>query len=97
LEEEELWISIYRTPWTTPPDFRPSWEWDSVELKTGVGSKWLRAMRSFARQSRGTRIKLLPPSRTMSAVRTIASNRAGGWVHDIPPNVFFWVAIYIDI
>jgi hypothetical protein len=24
LEEEELWISIYRTPWTTPPDFRPS-------------------------------------------------------------------------
>jgi hypothetical protein len=97
VEEEELWISIYRNPWTTPPDFRLSSERVSVELKTGVGSKRLRALRRFAWQSGGTWINLHPPPPPPKRT-TDHRQQPRGWVSSRHTSQFFffwWLDIYI--
>ncbi len=74
----KLWTILLENTITTPPDFRPSWEWVLVELKTRVGSKRLRALRSFAKQSRGMRNKLFPPENHVR--RPDHNQQLRGWV-----------------
>jgi hypothetical protein len=96
------WMSICRTPWTTPPDFRLSRRRGRRELGASGCGTCGASQASLGGQE--TDCSPREPWRSSGplpangAGGTVASDGAGGWVvHDKAPNTFFFRGSYIYI